>query len=411
MRWSAFAHTSRTCASRHSRRGQLVQHRPDRQRTDRAERADRMIVEGDGDPGSRFHRLAETRQAQRRRQCGAHRPVEIGEGRERSLRDAGQPARARRQLGGKRSIGVRELDLHLRHAARVRARSPWVNVGVDSGHAPHQRALPEPPRRLPLRGDPPPDPGLPRGASRRAPGESRDRRRHPAAASRCHRGAPRGHRRDGPRRDLPGIRPLRRVRVPPRRRSPPTTSAPAGCGSAPTRSSSATAARATAPISRSSSRPNASWPSWILFIPSTRTATWWRGAPAPPTTSGRYPGFVYLPCTADNAFEPALPRPARRPHLSLLSKQPHRRGGHTRGAHALGRLRPRREAIILFDAAYEAYVVDPDVPRSIYEIPGAREVAIESRSFSKTAGFTGMRLAYTVVPKEAQRPGRRRHAT
>jgi LL-diaminopimelate aminotransferase len=60
------------------------------------------------------------------------------------------------------------------------------------------------------------------------------------------------------------------------------------------------------------------------------------------------------------------------------------------------------DATILFDAAYEAYVVDADVPRSIYEIDGAREVAIESRSFSKTAGFTGMRLAYTVVPKEAR---------
>jgi LL-diaminopimelate aminotransferase len=57
------------------------------------------------------------------------------------------------------------------------------------------------------------------------------------------------------------------------------------------------------------------------------------------------------------------------------------------------------EAVILFDAAYEAYITGPDVPHSIYEIDGAREVAIESRSFSKNAGFTGLRLAYTVVPK------------
>src|SRR5207245_2608246 len=60
---------------------------------------------------------------------------------------------------------------------------------------------------------------------------------------------------------------------------------------------------------------------------------------------------------------------------------------------------------ILYDAAYEAYVVDPGVPHSIYEIAGAREVAIECRSFSKNAGFTGMRLAYTVVPKEMRGRG------
>ena len=60
------------------------------------------------------------------------------------------------------------------------------------------------------------------------------------------------------------------------------------------------------------------------------------------------------------------------------------------------------DALILFDAAYEAYIVDADVPHSIYEIEGAREVAIESRSFSKNAGFTGLRLAYTVVPKETR---------
>src|SRR5207244_5937086 len=59
------------------------------------------------------------------------------------------------------------------------------------------------------------------------------------------------------------------------------------------------------------------------------------------------------------------------------------------------------EATILYDAAYEAYIRDPGLPHSIYEVDGAREVAIESRSFSKNAGFTGMRLAYTVVPKEA----------
>jgi LL-diaminopimelate aminotransferase len=59
----------------------------------------------------------------------------------------------------------------------------------------------------------------------------------------------------------------------------------------------------------------------------------------------------------------------------------------------------RERAIILYDAAYEAYITDPKIPHSIFEIPGARDVAIEFRSFSKTAGFTGVRCAFTVVPK------------
>ena len=63
-------------------------------------------------------------------------------------------------------------------------------------------------------------------------------------------------------------------------------------------------------------------------------------------------------------------------------------------------MRRRDEAVILYDAAYEAYIRDADIPHSIYEIDGAREVAIEFRSFSKTAGFTGTRCAFTVVPKE-----------
>src|SRR5207237_3921272 len=60
----------------------------------------------------------------------------------------------------------------------------------------------------------------------------------------------------------------------------------------------------------------------------------------------------------------------------------------------------RHQAVILYDAAYEAYIRDPELPHSIFEVEGAREVAIEFRSFSKTAGFTGTRCAFTVVPKE-----------
>lgn len=118
--------------------------------------------------------------------------------------------------------------------------------------------------------------------------------------------------------------------------------------------------------------------------------------------SGRYAGMVYLPCTAENGFQPALPD--GRVDLIYLC-YPNNPTGAVATRDALARwvdYARAHEAVIFYDAAYEAYIVDDDVPRSIYEIPGAREVAIESRSFSKSAGFTGMRLAYTVVPKEAQ---------
>ena len=118
--------------------------------------------------------------------------------------------------------------------------------------------------------------------------------------------------------------------------------------------------------------------------------------------SGRYAGMVYLPCTAENDFQPALPEG----HVDLIYLcYPNNPTGAVATREALTRwVRYAREhqAVIFYDAAYEAYIVDTEVPHSIYEIDGAREVAIESRSFSKNAGFTGMRLAYTVVPKAAQ---------
>src|SRR5467141_3866248 len=121
--------------------------------------------------------------------------------------------------------------------------------------------------------------------------------------------------------------------------------------------------------------------------------------------SGRYAGFVYLPCTADNDFLPALPD--RRVDLIYLC-YPNNPTGAVMTREALQRwvdYARAHEATILYDAAYEAYIVDTEVPHSIYEIAGAREVAIECRSFSKNAGFTGMRLAYTVVPKEMRGRG------
>ena len=115
---------------------------------------------------------------------------------------------------------------------------------------------------------------------------------------------------------------------------------------------------------------------------------------------GRYPRVVYLPCTADNAFEPRLPdRPVDMVYLCY----PNNPTGSVLTKAALKTWvdwARRSEAVLLFDAAYEAYIRDPEIPHSIYEVEGAREVAIEFRSFSKSAGFTGTRCAFTVVPKD-----------
>ena len=126
------------------------------------------------------------------------------------------------------------------------------------------------------------------------------------------------------------------------------------------------------------------------------------GRSGPADAHGRYPGFVYLPCTAENGFLPALPDR----HVDLIYLcYPNNPTGAVMTRPALRRWvdwARRHEAVILYDAAYEAYIRDGEIPHSIYEIEGAREVAIESRSFSKNAGFTGLRLAYTVVPQEAR---------
>jgi LL-diaminopimelate aminotransferase len=116
--------------------------------------------------------------------------------------------------------------------------------------------------------------------------------------------------------------------------------------------------------------------------------------------SGRYAGVVYLPCTAENDFQPALPDR----HVDLIYLcYPNNPTGAVATRESLRRwvdYARAEDAVILYDAAYEAYIAEAHVPHSIYEIDGAREAAIECRSFSKNAGFTGLRLAYTVVPKE-----------
>jgi LL-diaminopimelate aminotransferase len=117
---------------------------------------------------------------------------------------------------------------------------------------------------------------------------------------------------------------------------------------------------------------------------------------------GRYSKLLYLPATAENNFRPPLPD---RPVDLLYLCYPNNPTGATLPRDVLRTWvdwARRHHAVILYDAAYEAYIRDPDVPHSIFEIEGARECAIEFRSFSKTAGFTGTRCAFTVVPKELQ---------
>jgi len=114
---------------------------------------------------------------------------------------------------------------------------------------------------------------------------------------------------------------------------------------------------------------------------------------------GRYQGITYLECTAENGYVPALPE---QPVDLIYLCFPNNPTGASIDRQQLARwvdYARRHQALILFDAAYEAFIRDDSLPHSIYEIPGAEEVAIEFRSFSKTAGFTGVRCAYTVVPK------------
>ncbi|HZZ19313.1 MAG TPA: LL-diaminopimelate aminotransferase [Opitutaceae bacterium] len=114
---------------------------------------------------------------------------------------------------------------------------------------------------------------------------------------------------------------------------------------------------------------------------------------------GRYEGILYLESNAANGYVPAVPSaPADLIYL-CFPNNPTGVVATKAQLEAWVAYAKKNKAIILFDSAYEAYIRDPGVPHSIYEIEGAREVAIEFRSFSKTAGFTGTRCAYTVVPK------------
>ena len=119
----------------------------------------------------------------------------------------------------------------------------------------------------------------------------------------------------------------------------------------------------------------------------------------------KWTNIVYMPCTAENGFFPALPE--RVPDLIYLCFP----NNPTGMAATREQLRPwvdyanEHGSVILYDAAYRAYITDPGLPRSIYEIPGAETCAIEFGSFSKTAGFTGTRCGWTVIPRALVRGG------
>ena len=114
---------------------------------------------------------------------------------------------------------------------------------------------------------------------------------------------------------------------------------------------------------------------------------------------GRYPGLVYLECRADNGYLPALPSEPVDLIYLCFPNNPTGASINREQLKVWVEYAINNQALILFDAAYEAFIQDDDIPHSIYEIEGAEKVAIEFRSFSKTAGFTGVRCAYTVVPK------------
>jgi LL-diaminopimelate aminotransferase len=117
---------------------------------------------------------------------------------------------------------------------------------------------------------------------------------------------------------------------------------------------------------------------------------------------GRYQGLIYLNCTRENGYIPDLPDS---PVDLIYMCFPNNPTGATITKAQLKAwvdYAIEKKALILFDAAYEAFIRDDQLPHSIYEIEGAQEVAIEFRSFSKTAGFTGTRCAYTVVPKQCR---------
>jgi LL-diaminopimelate aminotransferase len=115
--------------------------------------------------------------------------------------------------------------------------------------------------------------------------------------------------------------------------------------------------------------------------------------------NGRYEGVLYLDSNASNGYVPAIPKVGVDLIYLCFPNNPTGAVATREQLVAWVAYAKANKAVILYDSAYEAYIRDPKIPHSIYEIEGARDVAIEFRSFSKTAGFTGTRCAYTVIPK------------
>ena len=115
--------------------------------------------------------------------------------------------------------------------------------------------------------------------------------------------------------------------------------------------------------------------------------------------NGRYEGVLYLDSNASNGYVPAIPKVGADLIYLCFPNNPTGAVATREQLIAWVAYAKANKAVILYDSAYEAYIRDPKIPHSIYEIEGARDVAIEFRSFSKTAGFTGTRCAYTVIPK------------
>ena len=136
-------------------------------------------------------------------------------------------------------------------------------------------------------------------------------------------------------------------------------------------------------------------PSYPVYIDTNAMA----GRAGEPNSNNQWNNIVYIPCNEENSFIPQLP--TEKVDIIYLC-YPNNPTGTTLTKDQLAvwvKYATENQAVILFDAAYEAYISEENVPHSIYEIEGAKEVAIEFRSFSKTAGFTGTRCGYTIVPK------------
>lgn len=136
-------------------------------------------------------------------------------------------------------------------------------------------------------------------------------------------------------------------------------------------------------------------PSYPVYVDTNAMA----GRAGEPNSNNQWNKIVYVPCNEENSFIPQLP--TEKVDIIYLC-YPNNPTGTTLTKNQLEvwvKYAKENQAVILFDAAYEAYISEENVPHSIYEIEGAKDVAIEFRSFSKTAGFTGTRCGYTIIPK------------